>query len=333
MTNREVAQKIVDRILEMIETEHSLPWVQPCHGLKSNRVRVQNGVKIVTVYPVAHNRQGAFYRGVNTYLPEGEYITFKQCQNEKGKIKKGAKSYPIVYWNFVKKEVVNADGEKEEKVIPLLKYYNVFNVRDCEGIGQKYFYEPYDVEIPTYISIETTPEEEKPIKEYWSGWTIVREYDTGLDDTAETVIQDYEHRAGNDFYIKRNAETDRAYYDVLNDYINVPCRKQYDSMGEYYSTLIHEMGHSTGHETRLKRFVGSAKYAAFGSESYSKEELVAEITAATMLNVLGLEEGNTFRNSTAYVKSWSTHIKSDPLMYVSAMNKALDAVNLILGVE
>ena len=108
---------------------------------------------------------------------------------------------------------------------------------------------------------------------------------------------------------------------------------QYDEPAEYYSTLFHELGHSTGHASRLNRFTGDAAAAAFGSESYSREELVAEITAASILNELGLESGNTFRNSAAYVKSWSEHIKNDPMMFVTACGKAEKAVDLILHGE
>ena len=80
----------------------------------------------------------------------------------------------------------------------------------------------------------------------------------------------------------------------------------------------------------------TAKEAAdihfFGDELYSKEELVAETTAATILNAIGMEEANTFRNSAAYIKGWASRIKADPLMYVSAATKAQAAVDLIMGV-
>lgn len=71
--------------------------------------------------------------------------------------------------------------------------------------------------------------------------------------------------------------------------------------------------------------------AAFGDESYSREELVAEISAATILSTLGLESGNSFRNSAAYVQHWSEHIAKDPMMFVAAAGRAEKAVALILG--
>ena len=108
---------------------------------------------------------------------------------------------------------------------------------------------------------------------------------------------------------------------------------QFSEIGEYYSTIFHELGHSTGHSSRLNRFTGQAANAAFGSREYSKEELVAEITAASILSALGLETGNSFRNSTAYVQGWSKSIRDDPMMFVSAAGKADRAVSLILGQE
>ena len=98
---------------------------------------------------------------------------------------------------------------------------------------------------------------------------------------------------------------------------------------EYYSTAFHELTHSTGHESRLNRLT---KLAAFGSEEYSKEELVAEIGAAALVNHVGLETADSFRNSAAYVQSWLHTLKDDKRMIVSASGKAEKAVNLILNI-
>lgn len=315
MNNKEVAQKIVDRIVDMIEAGNALPWIKPWNR-KVNTVTVVDGIKTITVYPTAWNRKGVQYRGANTYLPVGEYITYNQCKAEGGSVKKGAKGWPVVYWNFLEKESVQPDGSKKKEVIPILKYYTVFRVEDCEGIKQKHFPEPTTMEIP--ITHEEVVEDE-------NGNT--------LNATAEAIITDYINRAGNGFKVNRQEVSDRAFYSPMLDYVTVPMRGQFAVETEYYSTLFHELGHSTGHNTRLNRFTGKAACAAFGSEEYSKEELVAETTAASILNAIGMEEANTFRNSAAYVKSWASHIKADPLMYVSAAIKAQAAVDLILGVE
>lgn len=317
MNNKEVAKKVVDRIVELVESGSPLPWVKPWNR-KPNTVTVKDGVKTVTVYPSAWNRRGVEYKGANTYLPSGEYITFAQCKAEGGTVKKGAHGWPVVYWNFVKKTVKVTDpatGEESEKVtvLPFLKYYTVFRVSDCDGIKQKHFKKPRTVEIPI------THEE-----------VVVK--DGSLNADAEAVISDYIDRAGNGFKVLRDTVSDEAFYAPYLDYVKVPMREQFGTESEFYSTLFHELGHSTGHASRLNRFAENGKSAAFGSEDYSREELVAESTAAAILNALGMEEGNTFRNSAAYIKSWASHIKEDPLMYITATTRAQDAVNLILGI-
>ena len=104
--------------------------------------------------------------------------------------------------------------------------------------------------------------------------------------------------------------------------------KQFISTAEYYSTIFHELTHSTGHSRRLNRL---DRTAHFGSEEYSKEELVAEIGAATLVNHAGLETVSSFRNSTAYIQSWLQVLREDKRFIVSASGKAEKAVNLILG--
>ena len=316
MNNKEVAQKVVDRILDLIKSEGFLPWVKPWNR-KPNTVEIVDGYKTVTVYPSAWNRRGIEYKGANTYLPVGEYITFTQCKAEGGSVKKGAKGFPVVYWNFTKKTRHNDEtGEDETITIPFLKFYTVFRVEDCDGIKQKHSPKPRTISVPI-THTETLDGDE----------------DNTTNETAEAVIADYISRAGNGFCVKRDEITNKAYYSPAFDYVSVPKRSQFAQESEFYSTLFHELGHSTGHSSRLNRFSGSANNAAFGSEEYAKEELVAESTAASLLNSLGMEDGNTFRNSAAYIKGWSEAIKKDPLMYVSAAQKAQAAVDLILGVE
>ena len=333
LSNKEVASKVVTRICELINEGKPLPWVQPW-GRTPCKVTVVDGVKTVTMQSAAWNRRGVEYKGTNTYLPRGEYITFAQAKAEHASVNKGARSFPVVYWNFVKKTKHNDETDEDETiVIPVLKYYSVFNVRDCHKTDEngKPILDEDGKQIPL------TPKHDLP-PHVWS-FPITHEEEvedadtSGLNDTAEAVIADYISRAGNGFRVVRDKVSDEAFYSPALDYVNVPCREQFIEMTEFYSTMFHELGHSTGHKTRLNRFTGKAGSAAFGSETYSREELVAESTAATILNAIGLEEANTFRNSAAYIKDWASHIKEDPMMYVTAMNRAQAAVDLILGVE
>lgn len=123
-------------------------------------------------------------------------------------------------------------------------------------------------------------------------------------------------------------EGDRAFYRPATDEVVLPMRKQFINTAEYYSTVFHELTHSTGHEKRLHRI---ATTAHFGSEEYSKEELVAEIGAAALVSHIGLETSHSFRNSAAYIQNWLSVLKDDKRFIVSAAGKAEKAVALILG--
>ena len=221
----------------------------------------------------------------------GEYLTFAQCQKEGGKIKKGAKSQMVVFWKWVETE----DEETyEKKQVPFLRYFNVFHIDQCEGLKAK-----YTQELP-----ETSAD---------------------ADQTAEAIIAGYIQKSG--VRLLHN-EGDRAFYQPLTDSITLPLRAQFREIAEYYSTAFHELTHSTGHTSRLDRL---EKTAFFGSEAYSKEELIAEIGAATLVNHAGLETPDSFRNNAAYIQNWLSVLQNDKRFIVSAAGKAEKAVNMILG--
>ena len=225
---------------------------------------------------------------------DGEWATFKQWTDLGGHIRKGEKSSFVVFWKIQPYEDINADGEKVVKQIPLLRYYNVFHISQVDGVEPKAQKELKEVE---------------PIE------------------AAETIKESYKEREHIEIV---ETVTNKAFYSPALDYINVPCKEQYQNANEFYSTLFHEMVHSTGHETRLDRFATGEK-VAFGSESYSKEELVAELGSAMMLNQIGIETPQTFKNSAAYVQNWLQVLRNDNKFIVSAASKAEKAVNFILG--
>ena len=220
----------------------------------------------------------------------GEYLTFKQCQQEGGKVKKGEKAQMVVFWKWM---TVEDEETKEEKEVPFLRYYNVFHIDQCEGLRPKY-------EI-------TLPGTAEP------------------DAAANEIIYDYLSHSG---VVMRHESGDRAYYQPTTDTVVIPDRKQFAETAEFYSTIFHELTHSTGHESRLNRL---EKTAFFGTESYSKEELIAEIGAATLVNYCGMETSSSFRNSTAYIQNWLSVLKNDKRFIVSAAGKAEKAINLILN--
>ena len=231
----------------------------------------------------------------------GEYLTFNQCKKEGGNIKKGAKSKLVVFWKFIDKPHTNGDGQivvNEEghpifDQIPYLQYYNVFHVDDCEGIKPK-----------TYSD-------------------ITRNFDPI--EKAEAVIADYVYRSGIKF---RHLQQDHAYYSPAYDKVVLPNKEQFTGEPAYYATAFHELTHSTGHSKRLNRFAIDS--TVFGSESYSKEELVAELGSAAILHSLGIETSDTVQNNAAYIQNWLSALKSDKRLIVSAAGKAAKAVELIM---
>lgn len=224
----------------------------------------------------------------------GEYATFKQWSDLGGKIRKGEKSEVVTFWKIQQIEEENENGEKVIKQIPLLRYYNVFHISQVDGVEPKEQLKISDLE---------------PIEE------------------AEKIKTDYMNREHLKIFEK---VTNDALYLPIQDYIQVPCKEQYQNIEEFYSTLFHEMIHSTGHKSRLNRsdMQGIVRH---GSEKYSKEELTAELGSATLINMLGIETEKSFRNSSAYIQNWLQALKNDNKFIVSASSKAEKAVKYILN--
>lgn len=120
-----------------------------------------------------------------------------------------------------------------------------------------------------------------------------------------------------------------AYYNPYNDKINIPAKKFFETIEGYYEALFHEMVHSTGHKSRLNRF-NEVDQFVFGSSSYSKEELIAEIGAAMLCAKAGIEQ-KTLNNSVAYIQGWLKALANDRTLIVKAAAKAQEAVNYILN--
>ena len=227
---------------------------------------------------------------------KGEYATFKQWQDLGGHVRKGEKSEIVVFWKIQPIEEEKEDGTKEVKQIPLLRYFNVFHISQVDGV------EPLSKD--ALNEIEPIEKAESILHSYW---------------TKENIT--VEHVAG-----------DKAYYSPSLDMIHLPLFEQFISANEYYSTAFHESIHSTMKESRCDRAEDrKGKLVAFGSNEYSKEELVAEIGSASLMNIIGIETNKSFRNSSAYIQNWLSVLKNDVKFIVSASSKAEKAVDYILG--
>ena len=279
----DIYQIITDRIIKQLE-KGIIPWHKPWHG-------VADGARSYIT--------GKPYSLLNQMLLEddGEYITYNQAKKLGGNVRKGAKSKFVVFYQTFLKEVENKEGEKKMISIPVLRYYNVFNVADCDGI------EPHT---------DFKPIEHKGIEE------------------AERVISDY--IANNEpLKLQNDKPSNKAYYSPSEDKVVLPMLGQYADESEYYSTAFHELTHSTMPKNRCNR-VSEGKIAAFGDENYSREELVAEIGANFLCNTLGINSKQSDRNSVAYLQNWIAALKSDSKMIIWAASRAEKAVNYILGI-
>jgi len=212
------------------------------------------------------------------------WLTFNQAKKVGGSVRKGERSAIISYYKMIQKE---QDGK--EKTIPFLRYFRVFNVDQCNGVPMDAF-----------------PLPESGISE---------------NQNAESVWNAYRNTSGVSF--SEGAGLNPCYIPA-KDTICMPFANQFNSVDEYYSTLFHEAGHSTGHESRLNR----DKNAGNRTE-YSKEELVAEFCAAFVCAELGIDQ--VIPNSAAYIQGWSKALKNDPRMVTSAASKGEKAADLILG--
>ena len=267
---------VTERMLKALD-EKKVPWQKPWTGgeMPMNLVSKKE------------------YRGINCFLlgfspyASPYWLTAKQAKDKGGSVKKGEEGSMVVFY----KTLVYGKNTDDEKKIPLLRYYKVFNTEQCEGI-----------EIPP-------PKDKKTFVPIEEAARVVREM---------PKRPNINHGGG------------RAFYSSLSDSIGMPPAENFISPEEYYSTIFHELVHSTGHEGRLKRFDNTTDHI-FGSQSYSKEELVAEMGAAFLSAHLGIEQ-KTIENSAAYIRGWHDKISADPKLIVQAANQAQKAADFILNI-
>jgi len=242
------------------------------------------------------------YRGVNSFVlacsdySSPYWATYKQINALGGNVKKGEKGHPVVFWKWFIKKERDENGEEKEKKIPMLRYYTVFNVEQTINIDKK--------KIPALPEMHN--EEEKI-------------------DICENIVKAMPKRPAIE------SKEQKAYYSPLADTVNMPKFESFVGAKEYYATLFHELTHSTGHEKRLNR-KGVMGVVMFGSEDYSKEELIAEMGAAFLCGHCQIEN-KTIENNAAYIKSWLGVLKEDKKMVITAAAQAQKAFDFIVGEE
>ncbi len=231
----DVYQIVTDRIIELLESG-VVPWHKPWAAGSDEPIN------LVSKKP---------YRGVNIWLLSSVgysapyWVSYKQAEALGGQVRKGEKSSIVVFW---KRLVAQDKTTGEKKVIPLLRYYRVFNVEQCDGLE--------------YPKPATVTPEFRPIE------------------AAEGIVNGMPSPPR--FTFNQN----QAFYSRSEDIVNMPKKETFDGESEFYSTFFHELTHATGHETRLGRLQNAN--SNFGSSAYAKEELIAEMGAAYLSAKAGI---------------------------------------------
>lgn len=244
------------------------------------------------------------YRGINVWLlsmlgyPQNYFLTWRQLKSVGGLVKGGEKPHIVVFWRILVQERPNERESVVEVVTKprtkaYLRYYYIYNVAQCERIPARMF--------------PIVDRSNDPIE------------------ACEDIVYDMPNRP------TIVHETQAAFYDKVNDYVNMPKMGTFKSSESYYETLFHELVHSTGHSSRLNRkeLVG---WSPFGSEPYSFEELVAELGACYLSTFAGID-GINITNNVAYLQGWLLRLQSDKRFLISASSKAQQAVDFILRVK
>lgn len=279
----DVYAAVTDRIIAALD-EGTVPWHKPWRTTGSD-------------WPC--NIEGRRYRGINVLLlglmgyESPVWLTFKQAKERGGSVRKGEHSTMVVFWKTLR-VTEEKDGKQVQKTVPMLRYYNVFNIAQTDG-----------VKLPARF-VDGPATTVDPIE------------------AAESIVDRYLSDAGPAL----SWGADSAYYLPKADRIHVPARDSFTSSEAVYDTLFHELGHSTGHPNRLDRD-GIARFDHHGSDRYGREELVAELTSAFLCAEAGIEPERV--QSAAYIAGWVASIRADKRAVVVAAGAAQRAADLILG--
>jgi len=291
--------EVTNQIVDLLESQ-KLTWDKPWITLSKDGRRPHNA------------GSGRNYSGLNQILlsfkqmksqyPFSGWLTFKQVQDEGGRVLAGNKASSIFYYKLmyydnmgrkhepeqVLQMSLNEQQDLELKKNSTLLYYNVFNLAQTSGLANSYY-----------------ALNEKPLL-----------VEVDKDDIAEKLITNTKARI---IHMIAN----EACYNYVNDVIFLPERNQFKGTVPYYETVLHELAHWTGHKTRLDRSLKNV----FGTDDYAKEELIAELCSAFLCAELGFSVGMT--NSAAYIQDWIRVLKADSRYIFKAIRGAEEAARFI----
>ncbi len=287
----DVYTKVTDRILADLE-KGVRPWMKPWSG---------NHAAGRILLPLRHN--GLPYRGINVLMLWAAalecgyacptWMSYRQAQELGGHVRKGEKGALVVYANTLTKTDTNDEGEEEERSIPFLKGYTVFNVEQIDGLPAQYAAKPE----PLPASI---PQRIEPADRFFAV-------------TGATI-----RHGGN-----------QAFYALGSDHIQMPPFEAFPDRESHAATLAHELTHWTRHPTRLNRDLGRKQW---GDEGYAREELVAELGAAFLCAELAITP-EIRDDHAAYLSEWLTVLKNDKRAIFSAAAQAQKAVDYLKSLQ
>ena len=249
---------------------------------------------------------GKPYRGVNVFTllitgwtkgyTSSYWGTYKQISERGGQVRKGEKGAEVILWRPIEK-TEKVDGKDTKKKILLMRLFHVFNVDQADWAEG--------------ARLPAVPEkaDHDPIQD------------------AEALVAEYVANGPDVTYFG-----DRAFYRPVSDQVVVPELADFESAEHFYSTLYHELTHSTGHSSRLARDgIAQGTFGAFGDKVYSNEELIAEMGAAMLCALAGINQAATAPASAAYLAHWIDALKGDKSLIIKAASAAQKAVDRIVG--
>jgi antirestriction protein ArdC len=279
---KKINEMITQSMIARIEATNQLPWKKPWTSVS---LMPKN---LIT---------GKNYRGVNVFLLHAlgysspYFLSMKQVNAMGGKVRKGEKSCPVVFWRFVDAE---EQDKPDAKSYCMLRYYRVFNVEQCEGLPTS--------KVPV---IEVPKRKHTPLE------------------IAEELVRSMPNPPS----IKHGCRN--ASYSPSLDLVKMPDPETFHSGESYYAALFHELSHGTGHTNRLAR-KAIMEPNGFGTDSYSLEELVAELGSSFLCGHCGIIS-KVEENSAAYLKGWLKRLKAEPSMLIAAGGQAQKAYGCIVG--
>ena len=287
----EIYAQVTDRFIAALESG-VVPWRQTWAVTRDHNPVTGTRYQGINVLLLALAKLDAAKAG-QEYGPL--WSTFKGWKKLGGSVRRGERGSLVVFWDVSERETGETDpnGAPVKEPRFLLRTYTVFNLEQTEGVTLPKAYAPRG-------------EAEEIDGEALAADLIA----TLAGGPAET-------------------QADSPWYRPAGDLVGMPERSAFDSPAEYWASRFHEYVHATGHARRLGR-PGITEAASFGSDRYSREELVAEIGAGFMLARCGLLEA-TFENSAAYVGGWLARLKADPSLIVKAAGDAEKAAAWLTG--